>query len=142
MAKNLTVSEIERQNILNNPYAIEEIEKATKLKGIRFEGKIIFLKDQLAEFYEITPRTIDNYLSKFEKELKENGYEVLGGKRLHDLKKSISEQFGNETDFITKTTLLGIFDFRAFLNIGMLIGESKRARLLRLFGAEAFICEE
>ena len=34
-------------------------------------------------------------------------------------------------DFATKTTVLGIFDFRAFLNLSMLIVESERARLLR-----------
>lgn len=34
-------------------------------------------------------------------------------------------------DFITKTRTLGIFDFRAFLNIAMLLTESERARVLR-----------
>lgn len=34
MTKNdLTVSEIERQNILNNAYALEEIEKGIGIKG-------------------------------------------------------------------------------------------------------------
>ena len=38
-----------------------------------------------------------------------------------------------ETDFgnITKAPQLGVFDFRAFLNLAMLITESERARLLR-----------
>lgn len=31
----------------------------------------------------------------------------------------------------TKTTVLGIFDFRAFLNLAMLLAESDRARALR-----------
>ena len=44
---------------------------------------------------------------------------------------AILKQGDNETDFVTKTTVLGIFDFRAFLNMGMLISESERARLLR-----------
>ena len=30
-----------------------------------------------------------------------------------------------------KTTLLGVFDFRAFLNVAMLLSESERARALR-----------
>jgi len=34
-------------------------------------------------------------------------------------------------DFITKTRTLGIFDFRAFLNIAMLLTESERARMLK-----------
>lgn len=129
--KDLTVSQIDRQNILNNPYALQEIEKATRIKGIPFEGKTVVLKEQVSAFFEVTPRTIDNYIGKFSKELRQNGYEVLRGKRLKSLKMAISKQGDNETDFVTKTTVLGIFDFRAFLNLGMLITESERARLLR-----------
>jgi len=129
--KDLTVSQVDRQNILNNPYALQEIEKATRIKGIPFEGKTVVLKEQVSAFFEVTPRTIDNYIEKFGEELRQNGYEVLRGNRLKSLKLEISRQGVNETDFVTKTTVLGIFGFRAFLNIGMLIGESERARLLR-----------
>jgi hypothetical protein len=56
---------------------------------------------------------------------------VLQGIRLKKLKKAITEQFGHEMNFITKTTTLGIFDFMAFLNIAMLLTESERARALK-----------
>ena len=131
MGKKLTDSAIERQNILNNPYAVQEIQKAMDIRCIRFEDRMWLTKEQVSSFFEVTSRTIDNYLRKFEQELRQNGYEVLKGNRLKELKKGISEQFGNEMDFVTKTTVLGIFDFRAFLNIAMLITESERARLLR-----------
>lgn len=131
MSKDLTNSSIDRQNILNNPYALQEIEKATHIQGIPFEGKTIVLKEQVAVFFEVTPRTIDNYIEKYGEELRQNGYEVLRGKRLKTLKLAISNLFGNETDFVTKTTVLGVFDFRSFLNLSMLVVESKRARLLR-----------
>lgn len=132
MGKDLTVSDIERQNILNNPYAIEEIEKATHIEGIRFEDKFVLLKEQVAEFFEVTPRTIDMYLKKFENELKQNGYEVLRGTRLQDFKHTITQQDVNEIYFVNiKTPQIGVFDFRAFLNLGMLIGESEKAKLLR-----------
>jgi len=129
--KDLTVSQVDRQNILNNPYALQEIEKATRIKGIAFEGKTVVLKEQVAAFFDVTPRTIDNYIERHGKELRQNGYEILRGNRLNTLKKELLKQDDNETDFVTKTTILGIFDFRAFLNIGMLIGESDRARALR-----------
>ena len=131
MGKDLTVSEVDRQNILNNPYAIEEIQKATHIQCIIFEGKAVLLKEQIAAFFEVTPRTIEGYLAKYETELRQNGYEVLRGKRLNSLKLELRSHFGTEADFATKTTVLGIFDFRAFLNLGMLITESERARLLR-----------
>jgi len=121
MDKDLTRSDIDRQNILNNPYAVAEIRKATNLRGIEFRGKLTLLKEQVAEFFEVEQRTIDNYLSKYESELKQNGYEIVRGKSLQDYKIAINQQFGNETDFIGKslhkTTMLGIFDFRAFLRV-------------------------
>jgi len=130
--KDLTVSNVDRQNILNNPYALQEIEKATRIKSIPFEGKTVVLKEQVSAFFEVTPRTIDNYIEKFGEELRQNGYEVLRGKRLKILKMSVSELDVNETDFVNiKVPQLGIFDFRAFLNIAMLITESERARVLR-----------
>ena len=46
--KDLTVSQVDRQNILNNPYAIQEIEKATHIRGIPFEDKTVVLKEQVA----------------------------------------------------------------------------------------------
>lgn len=131
MNKDLTDSSVERQNVLNNPYALAEIQKATQIQGIVFEDRVVVLKDQIADFFEVTPRTIENYLSNFEAELRQNGYEVLRGKRLKLFKSALKGQLGTEIDFGTKTTVLGIFDFRAFLNIAMLITESERARLLR-----------
>ena len=130
--KDLTVSQIDRQNILNNPYALREIEKATQIQGVRFEGKTLVLKEQVAAFFQVTSRTIDNYIEKFRDELRQNGYEVLRGNRLKDFKKHLREQFVDEIDFVNiKAPQLAVFDFRAFLNIAMLLAESERARLLR-----------
>ena len=57
--KNLTDSHVDRQNILNNPYALAEIEQAAGIRGIPFEGKTVLLKEQVAAFFEVTPlRTI------------------------------------------------------------------------------------
>lgn len=132
MAKDLTNSMVDRQNILNNPYALKEIEEATRIKGIPFEGKTVVVKEQVASFFEVTPRTIDNYIEKFSDELRHNGYEVLRGNRLKNFKKEVSAQDVDETDFVNiKVPQLGVFDFRAFLNLAMLITESDRARLLR-----------
>jgi hypothetical protein len=131
MSKDLTNSVVHRQNILNNPFALQEIEKATHITGILFEGKTVLLREQVATFFEVDIRTINNYLENYDEELRRNGYELVRGKRLKELKISASELFGEETDFLTKTTVLGIFDFRAFLNLAMLMAESERARLLR-----------
>lgn len=105
MAKDLTTSEIDRQNILNNPYALSEIEKAAGIRGIPFEGESVVLKEQIASFFEVTPRTVDNYLEKNAEKLHRNGYEVITGNRLKDLKLAIQFSDDHETDFaiIAKT---------------------------------------
>lgn len=43
--KDLTVSQIDRQNILNNPYVLTELEKISNIQGIVFEGKTVLLKE-------------------------------------------------------------------------------------------------
>lgn len=133
MNKDLTNSAIDRQNILNNPFALAEIEKATGVHGIAFEGKSVLLKEQVAAFFEVTLRTIENYLEQNATELAKNGYEVIKGNRLKSLKEAIMSLDVPEISFgnIAKTPQLGIFDFRAFLNLAMLMAESERAKLLR-----------
>ncbi|MDO9446796.1 MAG: DNA-binding protein [Candidatus Nitrotoga sp.] len=131
MSKDLTNSAVDRQNILNNPYTLAEIEKAAGIQGILFEGKTVVLKEQVAAFFEVTPRTIDNYIEKCGDELRQNGYEVLKGNRLKTFKLSLEGSAAHESGFVTKTTALGVFDFRSFLNLAMLVSESERAKLLR-----------
>lgn len=131
--KDLTTSAVDRQNILNNPYALAEIERAAGVQGIPFEGKTVVLKEQVAAFFEVTLRTVENYLEHNAAELARNGYEVLKGERLRTLKAAIKDLDVPETDFgnISRTPQLGVFDFRAFLNLAMLVSESERAKLLR-----------
>lgn len=133
MTKDLTVSTIDRQNILNNPYAVEEIKKNIGIRGIVYNGRTVITKEQVADFFEVTPRTIDLYIAQNEKELSGNGYTVLRGKSLQNFKLAVSEQDGNEIYFVTikKTSQLGVFDLRAFINLAMLITESEKAKILR-----------
>ena len=71
MSKDLTNSPVERQNILNNPYALAEIEKAAGIRGIPFRGRTVVVKEQVAAFFEVTTRTVDNYLERFSDELRQ-----------------------------------------------------------------------
>lgn len=131
MARDLTNSDINRQNILNNEIALNEIQKTANIKGVLFEGKITFTKEMVAEFFDIDIRTVERYISKFSDEFKNNGYELLKGKKLKLFLESLKTDFGTDNNVGTKTTVLGIFDFRAFLNIGMVLVESEHARVLR-----------
>ena len=99
MKENLANSPIDRQNIINNQYAMIEIEKAVGIKGVVFEGIVRFTKKQIAEFYEVDKRTIDRYLEKYNDELQINGYEVLRAKRLKkNMKLAIKEAYVDDID--------------------------------------------
>lgn len=122
---------LERQNILNNQFALSEIEKSLGLKGVLFEGSYRFTKQQISDFFEIDVRTIERYLEKYKSEIDENGYEVLRGKRLDQFKLDSKNQSDTDIDVGVKSRMYGIFDFRSFLNLGMLLTESDVAKQLR-----------
>lgn len=125
--KDLTVSNIERQNVLNNRFAINKIQEQLDITGMLFEGEYRFTKKMVADFYEVEERTIERYLEKYSDELSANGYVLCKGKHL----KALKLQFDPVINVGSKTTQLGLFNFRAFLNIGMLLTESERAKTLR-----------
>ena len=127
MGKDLTISEIERQNILNNQVAIQNMQQALDIEGMLFEGAYRFTKQMVADYFEISISTVDRYLEQYSDELRHNGYVLIKGKRRKDFKL----QFGHIINEATKTTVLGLFDFRSFLNMGMLITGNDKAKALR-----------
>ena len=124
-----TKPNIERQNILNNRFAVENIAKSIDVVGMFFEGEYRFTKQMVADYYEVDISTIDRYLSNYSEELKHNGYVLSRGKQLKEFKL----QFAHLINEASKTTQLGLFDFRSFLNIGMLLTESEKAKQVRSF---------
>ena len=125
--KDLTVSDIERQNVLNNRFAIDEIQKRLAITGMLFDGEYRYTKKMVAEYYDVDISTIDRYLASNGDELKHNGYVLCKGKSLKNLKL----QFAPVINVGSKTTQIGLFNFRAFLNLGMLLTESEKAKSLR-----------
>ena len=123
----LTVSNIERHNVLNNRYAVEALQETFGFTGMFFEGEYRFTKKMVADFYEVDLSTIDRYLSQYAEELKHNGYVLSKGKQLKELKL----QFAHVINEASKTTQLGLFNFRAVLNMGMLLTESEKAKQVR-----------
>lgn len=127
MAKDLTTSRLDRQNVLNNDIAIGEIQEKSGIDGIVWEDKIYVTKEMTADFFEVDIRTISRYLEQNNHELTANGYEILKGKRLKSFMNAV-ENSGKDINVPTKTTVLGVFDFRAFLDLAMLLSESEKAR--------------
>ena len=84
-------------------------------------------KKMVADFYEVEERTIERYLEKHSDELAANGYVLCKGKHLKELKL----QFAPVINVGSKTTQLGLFNFRSFLDMGMLLTESEKAKKVR-----------
>ena len=125
--KDLTISNIERQNVLNNRFAVSKVQEHLDIEGMRFEGEYRFTKKMVADFYEVEERTIERYLEKHSDELAANGYVLCKGKHLKELKL----QFAPVINVGSKTTQLGLFNFRSFLDMGMLLTESEKAKKVR-----------
>ncbi|HEY9859763.1 MAG TPA: DNA-binding protein [Candidatus Obscuribacterales bacterium] len=128
MPKDLTASPLDRQNILNNRYALEKLEEHLGLGGTLYEEELWFTKHQLIEIFGVSESTIEKYLASHNEELSANGYTVLRGQKLKDFKTLLD---GTVTDYGTKTSVLGVFTFRAVLNFAMVLAESDRARAIR-----------
>lgn len=139
--KNLTVSQTERGNILNNNFAIKEMYVSLGFIGVMFEGKFRFTRNMITNYFGVEERTIDRYLSQYATELSQNGYEIITGNRLRlfknlhvtdinvgDMAEETKNQLVNQ-----KAPSIGVFTFKAFLNLGMLLTESTKAKELRSF---------
>lgn len=131
MNKDLTSSKIARQNVLNNKYALQEIQKAVGLPGVIFKGQLIFTKPQVASFFGVSQRSIDTCIRNNDEELSLNGYDVIKGNTLKEFKLACVGSGLNEVNFAKNTPQLGIFNFRAVLNIAMLLTRSDRAKEVR-----------
>jgi hypothetical protein len=124
----LTTSSHQRQNILNNHFALQAAEQHLGLGGVAYNGQTVFTKQQVTVLFDISDATVERYITHHGDELRANGYLLLKGKKLNEFKSLMDGPLMNEG---TKTSILGIFSFRALLNLAMLLTESERAKAIR-----------
>lgn len=130
MNNDLTVSAVARHNVLNNKFALSALESHLQLGGVTFEGESVFTKQQVAQILEIDVRTVERYLVSHKDELEKNGYRILKGESLKNIMLVYVSDI-DVGDISPKTPALGIFTFRAVLNLAMLVTESERAKAIR-----------
>ncbi len=131
MNKDLTNSQIDRKNVLNNSFAIEKIQQQYQLKGIKYEGVFYFTTQQIADFFKVDIRTIRRLIDEHEDELKSNDYAIISGNDLDRFRKSAEEQFATDIHVSHKTRNLGISTVRTLLNFAMLLTNSEIAKVMR-----------
>jgi len=73
-------------------------------------------------------RTIERCIEFNKDELQRNGYKILKGAELREFKKIVEMYGGTDINVGSKVTILGVFSFRALLNIAMLLTESERTK--------------
>ncbi len=148
--KDLTQSAIDRQNILNNTEAIGKIQTHIGLVGLLYEGEYLFTAKMVANFFQVDLSTIKRAVEKFEDEIKHNGYQVVKGQKLKEFKALFGPLLTEDDDDFSQRGIndplskqesdnqsfkrlksLAVFNFRAFLNIAMLLSESENAKRLR-----------
>lgn len=141
--KDLTNSHIDRKNVLNNNTAVKEIYTQLGFVGIVFENKYRYTLNQVAKFYEVDNRTIERILDEHDEELKQSGYEVFTGSKLKAFKAIVNQLSDihvgqllqdNDNELVGKRAAsLGVFSFKALLNVGMLLQTSEKAKEVRSF---------
>ena len=111
--------------------AVEEIQDKSGVVGIEWEGKIYLTREAVASFFEVDIRTISRYIEQNKDELTDNGYFILRGQRLKNFLSIVPQDFAKDINVPSKIRQIGLFDFKAFLNMAMLLSESDKARALR-----------
>lgn len=150
MTKDLTQSAIDRQNILNNSQALDTIQSKLGITGLFYESEYKFTTKMVMNFYDISRVTVSRYINNYQDELSHNGYQILKGQKLREFKELfahlITPSEDGDSQSITNDTLskqnaqnqnvkrikaLAVFNFRAILNLGMLLTESEKAKQVR-----------
>lgn len=130
MAKDLTTSQIERQDVLNNTVALPRIQEALEIETLEFQGVYYVTKQMAADYYGVELRTIKNCLADNEDELRHNGYRLWKGNSLKEFKL----HFAPEIFFGSKNNQILLFAYNR-IAIGFPFGcrtaGSTRARHIR-----------
>lgn len=80
--KNLTVSQIERGNILNNNFTIKEVYDCLDFTSVMFEGKFRLNRNMITNYFGVKEKTIDRFLNQYTTESGQNVYGIITGNRL------------------------------------------------------------
>ncbi len=89
MANDLTNSLVDRQNVLNNRYALSQAEAHLTLGGTLFNDEWMFTKQQVMALFEVSEATIERYLAAHNDETKSQRLHFIARKktqRIQDLK--------------------------------------------------------
>mgnify|MGYP000158346546 CR=1 FL=1 len=116
-----------RLSILNNPFLPEKILGDINVEFTKFNNELLLTTQQVADFFEVDGRTIRRLIEDNREEFEKNGY-----RNLRDEELAMFRNFVKDKNVLNKKTrIISVFNFKAFLNAGMLLKGSEKARILR-----------
>jgi hypothetical protein len=129
---------LNEEELIENRKIREKMMNEANLSIFNKFKEIVFLDDnevvtinQVAEYYEVTNRTIENIITEHKDELiNDDGVKVLRGDNLKEFKGS-EDDFGNLENKIKYSSQLTVFPRRAVLRVGMLLRDSEVAKKIR-----------
>lgn len=124
MKHDLTASAIKRQNILNNDIAIKKMEQELKFPGFSWRNETFFTLESVASIFQVDTRTIERVIEQHREELLQNGFCIVSGETLAELK-------GSGFHVSSRMRSLSLFRFRTLLDIAMLLTTSEQAKIIR-----------
>ncbi len=124
-----------RLSILNNPFLAERVRSAVEARFTEFQGEYLLTTQQLAEFYGVNERTVQRLIEENGNELTSSGYRNLRGNDLVAFRQHVNDK--NVVNI--KAPAISVFNFKAFLNAGMLLKGSDRAQQIRQLLLDATI---
>jgi hypothetical protein len=116
-----------RLSILNNPFLSERVRAGVPADFVMFQGEYLLTTRQVADFYEVDERTMRRLVEEHREEIEHSGYRTLEGGELKDFRDYVKDK--NVLNI--KTPAISVFNFRAFLNAGMILKGSARAQYIR-----------
>lgn len=116
-----------RLSILNNQFLLDDVKKEVGIDFTVFDGELLLTTRQVSDYYQVEERTLRRLIEANRAELENNGYKNIEGADL----KSFREYVKDKNVLNIKTPVVSVFSFKAFLNAGMLLQGSERAKEMR-----------
>ena len=105
MTKDLTNSQLDRQNILNNEIAVNEVWDTLEIRAVHWNNGYFLTKDMVSSYFQVDIRTIERYINSNSDELLANGMQTLRGKHLAEFIDAYNAEFATLMS-VTKSGIL------------------------------------
>lgn len=125
----LTESRSLRDEAINNGGSFDFLDK---LKAIQFLQKDMILSlDQIANYYEVSKKSVETIVSRNRDEFEEDGMKVLIGDELREFKNLVNAPSNEGASINSRLNSLTILSKRSLLRVGLIMTNNAMASKIR-----------